>query len=221
MLPRVTLSRPYQGFQGPVPLCSNFCVVLFNIPNLAFRLVSKYSAVRQATAKNLVNVHHVPVKLPMSKLTTLRKFYVDPEVDGHDEEEYSVVLTLGKRLANKFLAQHQSTLGTVFVDELAGVRLCGFALASDRLAKANTFVFNAKSSNCISEVSCSLSSSSLLLLKSVTSLFKPGEIVTHEKCLCLQVRFLFPLHINLVGCWLRLPIRANLGVHLECNLRVR
>ena len=47
-------------------------------------------------------------------------------------------------------------MGTVHVDELAGVRLCGFALAFDLLAKASTFVFNAKSSNCISEVSCSL-----------------------------------------------------------------
>ena len=32
-------------------------------------------------------------------------------------------------------------MGTVLVDELAGVRLCGFALAFDRLAKASTFVF--------------------------------------------------------------------------------
>ena len=31
------------------------------------------------------------------------------EVDDHDEEEYSVVLTLGNRLANNLLAQHQST----------------------------------------------------------------------------------------------------------------
>ena len=35
-------------------------------------------------------------------------------------------------------------MGTFLVDELAGVRLCGFALAFDRLAKASTFVFNAK-----------------------------------------------------------------------------
>ena len=58
----------------------------------------------------------------------------------------------------------------IVVDEQAEVRLRGFALAFDRLAKASTFVLNAKSSNCISEVSCSLSS---LLLKSVTNLFKP------------------------------------------------
>ena len=43
-----------------------------------------------------------------------------------------------------------------FVDELAESRLCGFALAFDRLAKSLAFNFNAYSSNCISEVSCSL-----------------------------------------------------------------
>ena len=32
------------------------------------------------------------------------------EVDDQDGEGYSVVLTLGKRLANNLLAQHQSTL---------------------------------------------------------------------------------------------------------------
>ena len=60
-------------------------------------------------------------------------------------------------------------MGTVLADEQAGVRLRGFAVAFDRLAKAHIFVFNAKSSNCISEVSCSLLSSPLLLLKSVTT----------------------------------------------------
>ena len=37
-----------------------------------------------------------------------------------------------------------SQIGTVFVDELAEIRLCGFALAFDRLAKASTFNFNAR-----------------------------------------------------------------------------
>ena len=41
--------------------------------------------------------------------------------------------------------QDLSLIGTVLVDELAGVRLRGFALAFDRLAKASTFVFNANS----------------------------------------------------------------------------
>ena len=64
-------------------------------------------------------------------------------------------------------------MGKVLVDELAESRLCGFALAFDRFAEANAFVFNAIFSNCISKVSCSLSSFSLLLLKSVTNLFNP------------------------------------------------
>ena len=67
--------------------------------------------------------------------------------------------------------------GTVF--ELTEVRLCGFALAFNRLARANTFVLNANTSNFISEISCSLSSSSLLL-KSMANLIKPWEILTHE-----------------------------------------
>ena len=45
-------------------------------------------------------------------------------------------------------------MGTVLVDEQAGVRLRGFALALDRLANENTSVF-------VVEVSCSLSSYSL------------------------------------------------------------
>ena len=63
-------------------------------------------------------------------------------------------------------------ISIVLVDELAESRLCGFALAFDRLAKSPAFNFNAYSSNCISEVSCSLSSWSLSF-KFVTNLFKP------------------------------------------------
>ena len=106
------------------------------------------------------------------------------EVDHHDEEEYSVVLTLGyaicEQVPGSTSVQDLSLIGTGLVDEQAGVRLRGFALAFDRLAKASTFVFNATSSNCISEVSCSLLSFSLSLLKSVTNWFKPWEILTHE-----------------------------------------
>ena len=47
------------------------------------------------------------------------------------------------------------TESTVLVDEQAEVRLRGVAFAFDRLAKASTFVFNANSSDFISEVSCS------------------------------------------------------------------
>ena len=52
------------------------------------------------------------------------------ELIDHDEEEYSVVLTLRNRQENNLLAQHQSTffppMGKVLVDGLARVRLCGF-----------------------------------------------------------------------------------------------
>ena len=71
------------------------------------------------------------------------------------------------------------TTGRVLVDELAESRLCGFSLAFDRLAKSFAFNLNAYSTNCISEVSCSLSFFSLLF-KSVTNVFKPWEILTHE-----------------------------------------
>ena len=56
---------------------------------------------------------------------------------------------------------------TDLVDELAKSRFCGFAFAFDRLAKSPAFNLNAYSSNCISEVSCSL------LFKFVTILFRP------------------------------------------------
>ena len=44
--------------------------------------------------------------LSFSRIQSLHRLI---EVDGHDEEEYSVVLTLGNHLANNLLAQHQST----------------------------------------------------------------------------------------------------------------
>ena len=104
------------------------------------------------------------------------------EVDYHDEEDWSVSSTLDNLWANYLVVQYRSKFlpqkSKVFVDELAEIRLCGFALAFDRLAKARAFDFNAQSSNCISEVSCSLSSCSLLF-KFVTNLFKPWELQTH------------------------------------------
>ena len=98
------------------------------------------------------------------------------EVDDHDEEEYSVVFTMRKRLANNLLAQQMHVsfpTGKVLLDELARLRLCGLDLALIRLTKARTFASNATSSNGISMVSCKLLSFSSLLLKSVTNLFKP------------------------------------------------
>ena len=52
-----------------------------------------------------------------------------------------------------------------------------FSFAFHRLDLSHAFNFNAYSSNCTSEVSCSLSSCSLF--KFVTDLFKPWEIVYH------------------------------------------
>ena len=118
--------------------------------------------------------------LLISRIQSLHLLF---EVDDHVEEEYSVVLTLGKRWTNNFSGsisvQEFSRISTVLVHEQATVRLRSFALVFDRLAKASTFVFNANSSDFISEVSCSLSSCSLLF-KVVTNLFKPWEILTHE-----------------------------------------
>ena len=60
-------------------------------------------------------------------------------VDFHDEEDESVSSTLDNRRANIFVCsvsvQILSSIGIVLVDELAESRLCGFALAFDRLAK--------------------------------------------------------------------------------------
>ena len=59
---------------------------------------------------------------------------------------------MGEYSSGSISVQDLSLIGTVLVDEQAGVRLRVFVLAFDRLEKASTFVFNAKSSNCISEV---------------------------------------------------------------------
>ena len=74
---------------------------------------------------------------------------------------------IGERIFSWFTVQILSPIGIVLVEELADSRLCGFALAFDRLAKSPAFNLNTYSSNCISEVSCSL------LFKFVTNLFKP------------------------------------------------
>ena len=42
------------------------------------------------------------------------------------------------------ISPNSSQIGTVLVDQQAEVRLRGFVLAFDRLAKASTFVFNGK-----------------------------------------------------------------------------
>ena len=52
---------------------------------------------------------------------------------------------MGEYSSGSISVQDLSMTGIVLVDEQAGVRLRGFALAFDRLAKASTVVFNAKS----------------------------------------------------------------------------
>ena len=79
-----------------------------------------------------------------------------------------------RQFSGSISVQVLSPISTVLLNEQARVRLRGFASAFDRLAKSPALNFNAKTSNCISEVSCSL------LFKFVTNLFKPWEILTHE-----------------------------------------
>ena len=102
----------------------------------------------------------------------------------HDEEDELISSTLHNWRLNILLVQHRSKffplISMVLVEEPAGSRLCGFASAFDRHAKSLAFNLNAYSSNCTSEVSCSL-------------LFKFGDqfVIGHEKfrprsenCLC-------------------------------------
>ena len=42
-------------------------------------------------------------------ISTIQSLHHLLDVDDHDEEEYSIVLTLGERLANNLLAEYQST----------------------------------------------------------------------------------------------------------------
>ena len=60
-----------------------------------------------------------------------------------------------------------SRLGIGLVEEPAGSRLCGFALAFDRHAKSLTFNLNAYYSSCTPGISVSL------LFKFVANLFEP------------------------------------------------
>ena len=52
-------------------------------------------------------------------ISRIQSLHLLLEVDDHDEEEYSVVLTLGKRYSNKFLAQYQSK---IFIDRYSSCR---------------------------------------------------------------------------------------------------
>ena len=69
------------------------------------RLLPLYSSTSHQTNVEIAQDRSEEVPL-FSRIQSLHHLL---EVDDHDEEEYSVVLTLGKRLAKNLLAQHQST----------------------------------------------------------------------------------------------------------------
>ena len=97
------------------------------------------------------------------------------EVILHDGEECLFFLPLGMLDRTELLVQYQFIFFqecVVLEDEQVVEGLLGCALAFDRPANAN-------SSDFVSEVSCSLSSYSLSI-KSVTNLFNPWDILTHE-----------------------------------------
>ena len=116
------------------------------------RLLPLYSSTFHQT--NVENAKDRSEETPT--ISSLQSLHLLLEVDDHIEEEYSIVLTLRNRLENNLLAQHQSTSFPRWVkflwmgwQEHVSVVLL---LAFDRLAKARACDFNAKLSNCISEV---------------------------------------------------------------------
>ena len=87
--------------------------------------------------------------------------------DGEDELLSSKLRTQRESIPGSISIQFLWFIGMVPDEEPASSLLCGFAFASDGLAKSPAFNLNAHSSNCISEVSCSM------LLKFITNLFDP------------------------------------------------
>ena len=78
------------------------------------RLLPLYSSTFHQTNVEIVQDRSEEIPL-FSRIQSLHLLF---EVDHHDEEEYSVVLTLGKRYAYKFLALHQSKIFHRSVQEL-------------------------------------------------------------------------------------------------------
>ena len=123
--------------------------------------------------------------------STFHQINVEIAQDDHDEKEHSVVWHWVTDWRIIFW------LNTSPLSFTNGWSSCGwtgkntslFFFFFDRLAKAGALVFNAKFSDWISAVSCSLLSFPLLLLESVTNLFKPWEILTNEWELCLLKQF--------------------------------
>ena len=79
-----------------------------NIETLSYglRLLPFYSSTFHQT--NVDNAQSGSEDNPF--ISRIQPLHLLLEVDHHDEEEYSVVLTLGKRYANKSLALHQSKI---------------------------------------------------------------------------------------------------------------
>ena len=126
---------------------------------------------------------------------------------------------MGEWSSGSISVQKFHPMGTVLVDEQAEVGLLGFALAFDRLAKANTSVFNAKfpSSFQKSPARCrrTLCRSSRDQLVQAMRNSDPSENGP-----CSWTRFSFPLHIYLVDNRMSLPIRAQFWCSLGSNLSV-
>ena len=101
-------------------------LVLMNQYNIeifscCLRLSPLFSSTFHQTNVEIVQERSEDIPL-FSRIQSLHRLL---EVDDHDEEEYSVVLTLGNRLENYLLAQHQSTFFPrwvkVLTDRLARV----------------------------------------------------------------------------------------------------
>ena len=125
-----------------------------------------------------------------SSISRIQSLHLLLEVDDHDEERTQLFwhwvsvkrilcwLNIGpKSFTYRYSSCRWASRGR-------SSRLC-FSLWSAR--KANTFVVNAKSSDCIPEVSCSLLSSSLMFLGLWPTYWSYEQFwPTTEKCLCLQ-----------------------------------
>ena len=157
-------------------------------------------------------------------ISRIRSLHHLLEVDDHDEEEHSVVLTLGNRLENNLLAQHQSTFFHRWVKFLwwagksTSLWFC-FGLWSARKSKYIRF------QRTIVELHLGGSLLVVVVLLVVAQFrdqliqaMRNSSDPTSENCLCLQIQFWLPLHINLAGSWLWLLTRAQFWCSLESNL---
>ena len=78
----------------------------------------------------------------------IQSLHLPLEVDHHEEEEYSVVLTLDNRWANNLVVQYRSKFFPQWMQFLwmnwQKYVFCGFVLAFDRLAKSKYIRFQLK-----------------------------------------------------------------------------